>query len=42
MTIFNVEYRLAPESKAPGGICDAYAAVKYIINNAQGLGINKD
>ena len=30
MTVFSCEYRLGPETRAPGGILDAYAAVNYI------------
>ena len=36
----NVEYRLAPEAKAPKGINDFYAAVKWTVQNAEGLGID--
>jgi acetyl esterase/lipase len=34
MTVVNVCYRLAPEAKAPGGIDDGYAALKWVIKNA--------
>jgi len=40
VTIVNVDYRLAPENKAPAGIHDAYAAVKWVIANAKELGID--
>ena len=45
MTLFNVEYRLCPEHKAPAGIYDAYAALnhgKYVIDNSTQLGVDKD
>merc|ERR1740139_1027679 len=38
--VIAVSYRLAPEAKAPAGILDAYAAVKWVILNATSLGIN--
>jgi acetyl esterase len=33
-TIVSVDYRLAPEHKAPSGIYDGYGALKDIIENA--------
>ena len=38
--VINVEYRLAPEHKAPAGIDDGYAALKWVIANAEDLGID--
>jgi len=38
---FNVDYRLAPEHGNKGGT-DVYAALKYIHNNAEKLGIDKN
>jgi len=35
VVVFNLEYRLAPETPAPGGIMDCYAALKYILANAE-------
>jgi len=35
MIIFNVDYRLAPETKCPGGQMDAAAAVEYMYTNAE-------
>jgi acetyl esterase/lipase len=32
-TVINVDYRLAPENKAPAGSCDSYAALKCIISD---------
>lgn len=32
---FNIEYRLAPEHKFPVGLEDSYAAIKFIIENAE-------
>jgi len=37
---FNVEYRLAPEYGNKGG-ADVYAALKYVYDNAEKLGIDK-
>jgi len=37
---FNVEYRLAPEHRNKGG-ADVYAALKYVYDNAEKLGIDK-
>jgi len=42
VTIFNVDYRLCPENKAPAGICDAYAALKHVIGNAEKFGVDVD
>ena len=39
--VFNVEYRLAPENKAPRGIMDAVGTVQYLAQNAVNLGINQ-
>jgi acetyl esterase len=38
--VVSVKYRLAPEAKAPSGVYDAYAATKWVIQNAESLGIN--
>jgi len=40
MTVVNVCYRLAPETKAPGGIDDGYAALKWVIKNAEAIGVD--
>jgi acetyl esterase/lipase len=40
IVVFNLEYRLAPETPAPGGIMDCYAALKYIIANAEKYGVD--
>ena len=42
VTVFNVEYRLAPEHMAPIAIEDAYAAVKHISFHSEDLGVDKD
>ena len=34
-TIFNVDFRNAPEAKAPSGILDCYSALKYVISKAE-------
>jgi acetyl esterase len=41
MVVLNVDYRLAPEHKAPLGVLDAYAAVKFAHQYADDLGIDK-
>ena len=41
-TIINVDYRLAPEFKAPCGINDGYAALKWVLRHAEELGIDGD
>ncbi len=40
IVIFNVEYRLAPETKCPKNALDFYCAVKHIAENASELGID--
>lgn len=37
---FNIEYRLAPEHKFPVGLEDSYAAIKFIIENAERFKVN--
>lgn len=36
--IVSVEYRLAPETRAPGAVEDCYAALAWVFANAEGLG----
>jgi len=42
IVIFNVDYRLAPETKCPTNILDFYCALKHIQENADNLGIDAD
>jgi acetyl esterase len=35
LVVFNLDYRLAPEMPAPGGIMDCYDGLKYILANAE-------
>ena len=37
---FNVDYRLAPETKCPNNIKDFYEVIKYVSENAESLGID--
>jgi acetyl esterase len=39
-TVFGVDYGVAPEVKAPTGGLNAYAAVKYIVENAKSFNID--
>lgn len=41
-TVFNVDYRLAPEHKIPTGTKDFLVAVKYIIEHAEEYNIDTD
>jgi len=38
--VFNVDYRLAPETKCPNNIKDFYEVIKYVSKNAESLGID--
>jgi len=40
--VFNVDYRLGPEAKAPKGQCDFAAAVRHISKNATKYGVDKN
>ena len=40
VVVFNVDYRLAPETKCPNNVKDFYMAIKYVIENAEKLGID--
>merc|ERR1711874_1964 len=40
VVVFNVEYRLAPETKCPNNIKDFYSVLKHVIANAASLGID--
>jgi len=42
VVFFSVDYRLAPEAKAPKGVTDFYCAIKYIVENAESFGIDPD
>lgn len=38
--VISVEYRLAPDHPSPAALDDCYAALKYVNENAKGLGID--
>ena len=40
MVFFNVDYRLAPETKCPHNVLDFYCAIKHILENAAPLGLD--
>ena len=40
VVIFNVDYRLAPETKCPNNVKDFYEVVKYVRQNSEELGID--
>jgi acetyl esterase len=42
VTIFSVEYRLAPEYPFPAGILDAIAAVRWVLAEAESLGLDPE
>merc|ERR1719245_833128 len=40
VVVFNVDYRLAPETKCPNNVKDFYEVIKYVQQNAENLGID--
>jgi len=40
--VASVDYRLAPETPAPGLVHDCYSALRFVADNASELGINAD
>jgi triacylglycerol lipase len=40
-TVISVDYRLAPETRAPGQVHDCYAALRWVHDNADGLGVDR-
>ena len=38
--VFNVDYRLAPETKCPNNVKDFYEVIKYVYENCEELGID--
>ncbi|MDB5968754.1 MAG: esterase [Hydrocarboniphaga sp.] len=39
--IISVDYRLAPETPHPGSLEDYYAALKWVHDNAEALGVDR-
>jgi acetyl esterase/lipase len=40
VVVFNVDYRLAPETRCPNNALDFYEAIKYVSSNAAELGVD--
>merc|ERR1712210_410488 len=40
VVVFNVDYRLAPETRYPNNVLDFYEAIKYVSANAADLGVD--
>merc|ERR1712233_96013 len=40
VVVFNVDYRLAPETRCPNNVLDFYEAIKYVSANAADLGVD--
>merc|ERR1719300_1949341 len=38
--VFNVDYRLAPETRCPNNVLDFYETIKYVSANAEDLGVD--
>ena len=38
--VFNVDYRIAPQTKCPKNVLDFYCAIKHITENTESLGID--
>merc|ERR1711936_1062659 len=38
--VFNVDYRLAPETRCPNNVLDFYEAIKYVASHAEDLGVD--
>jgi len=42
VVVFNVDYRLAPETLCPNNVLDFYHSIKYIVANAHSLGLDPE
>jgi len=40
--VFNVDYRLAPETKCPNNVLDFYEVIKYVVQNASKLQVDPE
>ena len=42
VVVFNVDYRLAPETKCPNNVKDFYEVIRYVRENADSLGVDSN
>merc|ERR1711981_932410 len=42
VVVFNVDYRLAPETRCPNNVLDFYEVIKYVSSNSKELGVDSN